>query len=112
MGDQICEFLGAWVARYVGPDYYFAFYRSSPGTEAKIPETLKSESKVVDDVIQAMEAWNADVTWFIFQQERARVRDAAGMGRAGVASLQKRNDIEARPLSLLEGRLKFAEVVF
>lgn len=110
MGDQICEFLGAWIARYAGPDYYFAFYHSS--SEAKIPETLKIESKAVDDAIRAMETWNADMTWFIFQQERARVRDAAGMGKVGVASLQKRNDVGTGSLSLLEGRLKFVEVVF
>lgn len=112
MGDQICEFLGAWIARYAGPDYYFAFYRSSSGTEAKIPETLKVEARAVDNSIQAMETWNADMTWFIFQQERAGVRDAAGMGKIGGASLQKRNDAGAGSLLLLGGRLRFAEVVF
>lgn len=112
MGDQICEFLGAWIARYAGPDYYFAFYRSSSGTEAKIPETLKVEARAVDNSIQAMETWNADMTWFIFQQERAGVRDAAGMEKIGGASLQKRNDAGAGSLLLLGGRLRFAEVVF
>lgn len=28
----------------------------------------------VENVIQAMETWNADLTWFIFQEERAAVR--------------------------------------
>ncbi|ODM21153.1 hypothetical protein SI65_04206 [Aspergillus cristatus] len=109
MGDQICEFLGAWIARYAGPDYYFAFCRSSSGTEAKIPESLKIEARTVDDTIQTMETWNADLTWFIFQQERTRVRDAAGLMKTG---FQKRDDVAPRTPSLLGGRLRFAEVVF
>lgn len=109
MGDQICEFLGAWIASYAGPDYYFAFYRSSSGTEAKIPEPLKIEARTVDDTIQTMETWNADLTWFIFQQERARVRDAAGIMKTG---FQKRDYVAPGTPSLLGGRLRFAEVVF
>lgn len=109
MGDQICEFLGAWIARYAGPDYYFAFYRSSSATEVNIPESLKIEARAVEDAIQAMETWNADLTWFIFQQEKMRVRDAAGMMKTGI---QKQDDVGPSPLSLLGGRVRFAKVVF
>ena len=109
MGDQICEFLGAWIARYAGPGYYFAFYRSSSATEVNIPESLKIEARAVEDAIQAMETWNADLTWFIFQQEKMRVRDAAGMMKTGI---QKQDDVGPSPLSLLGGRVRFAKVVF
>ncbi|KAK5673716.1 hypothetical protein LTS12_029777, partial [Elasticomyces elasticus] len=70
MGDQICKFLGAWIARYAGPEYYFRQYCPQGQTGLRIPETLQTEVKTVDDVIRAMETWNADLAWFIFQQQR------------------------------------------
>lgn len=113
MGDHICEFLGAWVARYAGPDYYFTICCcAAPGTETKIPEPLRIEARVVSDAIQAMETWNADLTWFIFHRERTRIRGGADMGKTRGSGLQELSDAGVDSFSWLGGRLKFAEVVF
>ena len=127
MGDQICEFLGAWIARFVGPDYYFLDYhhgaRSSSSSHARIPDSVRDELGSVDDAIQTMETWNADLTWFIFQQERVRVngimvgKDASGVGGGGGRSefmASGRNKMGVRSFhSILFGdKVKFAEPVF
>lgn len=118
IGDQICEFLGAWIARYAGPEYYFREYCRpvTVGQAApRIPEALQTEAKSVDDVIRAMETWNADLAWFIFQQQRAGLLEIVyggegrGKGHAGLVSAGKPVGCESR---LVGGRLKFAEVVF
>ena len=113
MGDRICEFLGAWIVRYAGPDYYSYFHNhhgSASGAaaeETKAPGSLQVEAKTAADAIQAMETWNADLTWFIFQQEKARVLEILNQGRRGPAVQEVTS-----PLSLPGGQLRFAEMVF
>ena len=114
MGDRICEFLGAWIVRYAGPDYYSYFHNhhgSASGAaaeETKAPGSLQVEAKTAADAIQAMETWNADLTWFIFQQEKARVLKILDQGRRGGPAVQE----VTSPLSLPGGQLRFAEMVF
>lgn len=108
-GDQICEFLGAWIARFAGPDY-----NSSLNTQSA--ESLAVEIKPVKDAIQAMETWNADLSWFIFQQQRTRVLDIMEQGSSSKAGHGTREAYSqrdhAKPLSLPGGRAMFADMVF
>lgn len=110
IGDQICEFLGAWIARYAGPEYYFLQYCSQGSTALRIPESLQIEVTAVDDVIRAMETWNADLAWFIFQQQRRRVLEVVN-GRKERARLVD-TKTAGGPGVVGAGRLRFAEIVF
>ncbi|KAJ5508916.1 hypothetical protein N7527_011059 [Penicillium freii] len=79
VGDRICEMLGDWIALFVGPEYYFISSRSSTSVDdAAFGEGMAS----VQDAIQAMEAWNVDLTWFVFMRHRLRA-DAVTSGNAG-----------------------------
>lgn len=84
-GDQICEFLAAWISRYAGAAYYF-----DAGKEAH-----STEEAQIEPAIQAMHTWNEDLTWFMFQQERS----------SGSQS-------PTTEPTVLNGRVRFAEVVF
>ncbi|CAG8189958.1 unnamed protein product [Penicillium olsonii] len=64
IGDRICEVLGGWIALFVGTGYYFRTDRASIAGD----EVLGS----VEGAIRAMEAWNEDLTWFIFMQHRVQ----------------------------------------
>ena len=115
IGDQICEFLGAWIARYAGPEYYFRQYCRPQGhqTGPRIPDTLQTEAKSVDNVIRAMETWNADLAWFIFQQQRVTLFEIINRGKdkghTGLVHMRKPVGCESR---LVGGKLRFADVVF
>jgi hypothetical protein len=61
IGDRICEMLCDWVVLYVGGEYYFA--RGGLG----------EFGGEVEDAVRAMEAWNADLTWFVFMRHRVRM---------------------------------------
>ncbi|KAJ5921170.1 Armadillo-like helical [Penicillium verhagenii] len=80
MGDRICEILGAWIALFVGPAYYFHSSRNSdpaaPGL-AGLDDAQKSMLDSVDYVIRAMETWNEDLTWFIFQRQQSQLQPPA-----------------------------------
>ncbi|KAJ5170838.1 Armadillo-like helical, partial [Penicillium coprophilum] len=95
VGDRICEMLGGWIALFVGPKYYFVS-RSSASVEAM---------DSVEDAIRAMEAWNVDLTWFVFMQHRLRA-DAATTGNVG--------NSEGTDLPFNGGgqQVRLAEVVF
>jgi hypothetical protein len=67
VGDRICEMLGGWIALFVGPEYYFVSSRASLSVKAS-GEGIGS----VEEAIRAMEAWNMDLTWFVFMQHRVR----------------------------------------
>lgn len=110
IGDQICEFLGAWIARYAGPEYYFRQYGSQCRTVPRIPDSLQIEATAVDDVIRAMETWNADLAWFIFQQQRGRVLDVVNGSKGGAGFVDRK--AVGGPWVLGAGKLRFAEVVF
>lgn len=71
--------LGDWIALFVGPEYYFISSRPSTYVdEAGSGEGMAS----VQDAIQAMEAWNVDLTWFVFMRHRSRA-DVVTTGNAG-----------------------------
>ncbi|CAI7618275.1 unnamed protein product [Penicillium bialowiezense] len=69
VGDRICEVLGGWVALFVGPEYYFTAGRASVAAD----EVFES----VEGAIRAMEAWNGDLTWFIFMRHRVGARSGS-----------------------------------
>ncbi|KAJ5986418.1 Armadillo-like helical [Penicillium sp. IBT 35674x] len=71
VGDQICEILGAWIELFVGPAYYFHSRNLDSG--ALLDDAQRSMLSSVDDAIQAMETWNADLTWFIFERQRIQL---------------------------------------
>jgi hypothetical protein len=72
VGDRICEMLGSWVALYVGIDYYFLpSRRDSAHSEDPAKQSILQS---VENAIQAMEAWNVDLTWFIFVDQLNRAR--------------------------------------
>ncbi|KNG89505.1 HEAT repeat protein [Aspergillus nomiae NRRL 13137] len=111
MGDQICEFLAAWIARFAGPDYYSSSSSSSPKQE--IPSSLRPEIDTVNNAIEAMEIWNVDLTWFIFQQQKVQVRDITPQRKTPSASLI--SEIDDDPLQTWSSpgnKLKFAASVF
>ncbi|KAJ5143614.1 Armadillo-like helical [Penicillium bovifimosum] len=69
VGDRICEMLSGWIALFVGPEYYFISSRGSTAVDsAAFGEVMVS----VEDAIRAMEAWNVDLTWFVFMRHRVR----------------------------------------
>lgn len=74
-GDEICEFLGAWITRFAGPGYYNSRISSKrkKTTTQKGYDDNNKDLEAVEAAIEAMETWNKDLTWFIFQQERAKI---------------------------------------
>ncbi|KAJ5502917.1 Armadillo-like helical [Penicillium fimorum] len=79
VGDRICEMLGGWIVLFVGPEYYFISSR----TALSVKDTASNEGMgSVEDAIRAMEAWNVDLTWFVFMQHRLRA-DLATTGNVG-----------------------------
>jgi hypothetical protein len=61
--------LCGWIALFVGPGYYFISSRTSMSVDdAASGESIGS----VEDAIRAMEAWNVDLTWFVFMRHRLR----------------------------------------
>lgn len=67
-GDQVCEILGAWIALFVGPEFYFhASERTSPPASDDVSRGMIES---VEIAIRAMETWNADLTWLIMASHR------------------------------------------
>ncbi|EAW06399.1 uncharacterized protein ACLA_080830 [Aspergillus clavatus NRRL 1] len=116
-GDQICTFLGDWIARYVGPTYYSRFHLQK---HAGTPDARGADLQPVEHAIQAMETWNADLTWFIFERQKTRAQMAVPLASASAGSKAARpvaliSEVPENPLqswSKLADRLRFAEVVF
>ncbi|CAG8918506.1 unnamed protein product [Penicillium salamii] len=77
VGDRICEVLGGWIALFVGAGYYFRADRASVGDEVV---------GSVERAIQAMDAWNADLTWFIFMRHRVKAEPKPAVTSCGVAA--------------------------
>ncbi|KAJ5151224.1 Armadillo-like helical [Penicillium canariense] len=69
-GDQICEMLGAWIALFVGPEYYFQ--ASTRYSSFALNDSLKGVIESVETAIQAMETWNPDLTWFIMVSHKTK----------------------------------------
>ncbi|KAL4987093.1 armadillo-type protein [Aspergillus falconensis] len=117
VGDRICHILGEWIARYAGPGYYFSRAASLPkDIDNNYSAGAETEIDSIESVIQAMEAWNPDLTWFIFQQQVVMFRGS--MGAKGVSvgeQLQQNCSSGSGPLSSVVfagGRLQFAEMSF
>ncbi|KAF7174753.1 hypothetical protein CNMCM7691_003439 [Aspergillus felis] len=114
MGDQICEFLADWITLYVGPNYYSQYHLQAANSASDIPAAQRAELEPVEAAIQAMETWNADLTWFIFQRRKGPAvvtlnKSKAGDGAPMICEIPE-NPLES--WSLLANRLKFAPVVF
>ncbi|OJJ31057.1 hypothetical protein ASPWEDRAFT_162755 [Aspergillus wentii DTO 134E9] len=118
VGDQICEFLGAWIARFAGPGYYLVSHlqatRREAGTEEppRDLENQQADIRPVEEAIRAMEAWNADLTWFIFQQQKTQVFGIMSKDKVGHASGMRVPHQDSKRWSFLGGRLMFAEMAF
>ncbi|OQE41883.1 hypothetical protein PENCOP_c004G03266 [Penicillium coprophilum] len=95
VGDRICDMLSGWIALFVGPEYYFVSRSSASG------EGMDS----VEDAIRAMEAWNVDLTWFVFMQHRLRA-DAVNTGNVGNCAATN------LPFNGEGDQVRLAEVVF
>lgn len=52
---------------FAGPQYYYNFHHH--GSSSAAPLLYKEDAQAIEDAIRAMEAWNTDLTWFIFQRE-------------------------------------------
>ncbi|KAL2800185.1 armadillo-type protein [Aspergillus keveii] len=103
VGDRICHILGEWIARYAGPTYYFSH-------QSNTSKTHSEEDESIQKIIEAMETWNPDLTWFIFQQQRGEISRALEK-KSGV---QRRN-CQTQQVSLESfagGRIRFAEMSF
>jgi hypothetical protein len=105
VGDEICDFLGTWIAKFAGAKYYMtsrAADRSDTSDEDILP---RDERAIVENVIRAMEAWNKDLTWFLFR------RELAGSTGTTVSRLDKALDrFNARGNG--DKRRRYAELVF
>ncbi|KAI9369613.1 armadillo-type protein [Aspergillus egyptiacus] len=134
IGDRIAHILGEWVARYAGPTYYFSRRRIAQATTGKASSdelsmttnTTHSHSEPIEsaeNVIRAMETWNPDLTWFVFQRLRSDELTEVKMkkrkdvhvqtGRQGQEQGQR--DCRAGSLgsvSFAGGRIRFAEMIF
>ncbi|KAL4785798.1 armadillo-type protein [Aspergillus varians] len=107
VGDRICHILGEWIARYAGPTYYFSRPAQLPNDSKTSTKLEETETDSIESVIQAMETWNPDLTWFIFQQQNAQFQ--AILTKKGANMSEQRN---WHSVAFAEGRIKFAEIIF
>ncbi|PYI05060.1 HEAT repeat protein [Aspergillus sclerotiicarbonarius CBS 121057] len=116
VGDRICEFLASWIARYAGPEYYSYRLQRQTKTSQAAPETsLNVEIESVESVIQAMETWNADLTWFIFQEQKGQLLKMLGKTRKTTTPAPKICEVDEDPLrswSIPGTSLRFAALAF
>ncbi|KAL1860035.1 hypothetical protein Plec18170_001984 [Paecilomyces lecythidis] len=106
IGDEICDLLGLWISAFAGTDYYIKS-RSRRPIEAK-----SAELDGVESAIEAMESWNSDLTWFIFQQARERDAAATEKNRPNPATWSS-PCLPARLTEFVQsGNTRFAELVF
>ncbi|KAJ5888659.1 Armadillo-like helical [Penicillium taxi] len=103
VGDCICEMLGAWISQFIGPAYYSYYSQDSrrSGSTLKTDEAQKDVIDSVEKAIQAMETWNADLTWFIFARERSKMDTSIPKATTSPMTL----DVSGE-------RLKFANLAF
>ncbi|GAD93052.1 conserved hypothetical protein [Paecilomyces variotii No. 5] len=108
IGDEICDLLGLWISAFAGPDYYI---KSQSRRKIK-PKSTHLDS--VEHAIEAMESWNSDLTWFIFQQ--VREQDAATTETSRPNSVISTSSSPRLPASLAKlvqsSNMRFAELVF
>ncbi|ODH49867.1 hypothetical protein GX48_03956 [Paracoccidioides brasiliensis] len=100
ISDDICECLGTAISFYQ-PDYYFTgAWREHMGLDEKktTEKWAQEESRgEIDRAIRTMDAWNADLTWFIFtKKRRARGGDGGANGGATDKLQRAERNIEKR----------------
>ena len=102
VGDQICEMLGAWIALFVGPGYYFHSSRRSGRIPVELDEGEKSMVQSVEHAIQAMETWNADLTWFIFARQRSKSNAPGGSSKlqTGLDAVDLKFEVDGEEMCL------------
>lgn len=119
-GDEICRFLGQWIT-YFYPEIYFTYsWQQNSDAKTSLPGEVSDpaeldDGRIWDDngireaerAIRAMDAWNADLTWYIFAAERPRngVDSVNGMSER-VAGLEIESSGHA------DDGWQFAELVF
>jgi hypothetical protein len=116
-GDEICELVGAWIARFAGAGYYDSEgrkkrikTRSSHQQEQQEQQEKKDDAdlEAIETAIQAMEAWNKDLTWFIFHQEKAtKMMNKTATTAGTIPETLKKFSIPKG-----DRKIKFAEMVF
>ncbi|KKK13423.1 hypothetical protein ARAM_000885 [Aspergillus rambellii] len=114
VGDRICELLGEWISRYAGATSYFSQLETLPEDTTQIVEQdTRSEAESVQNVLRAMETWNPDLTWFIFQEQKIRFLDSmAGTQENRTSGRHLNRHGALTSLSFAGGKLGFAEMVF
>ncbi|KAL4867415.1 hypothetical protein BDV12DRAFT_171384 [Aspergillus spectabilis] len=124
VGDRICHMLGEWIARYAGPTYYFSRQPDSDSvpqtsTSTANKSTQTEETASLKAAIRAMETWNADLTWFIFRQQRGGgLASSAKSSRGPRSSEPQQRGCRAesaeglKSVSFAGGRVGFAEMFF
>ena len=95
-GDQICDILGAWIALFAGPEYYFQTSERTPSLASDDQSRGMIES--VENAIRAMETWNPDLTWLIMVSHRTK---------PSTARVSEVNEV----VDLFGEHLQYAEVV-
>ncbi|PWY93190.1 HEAT repeat protein [Aspergillus sclerotioniger CBS 115572] len=120
VGDRICGFLAAWIARYAGPEYYFSRLQMQTESSQAALQTggassLNVEIESVESVIQAMETWNADLTWFIFREQKEQLLKMLVKTRRTTTAAPKICEVDEDPLrswSVPGSSLRFAALAF
>lgn len=113
VGDRICHLLGEWIARYAGPTYYFSRPARLPEDNKPAAQPEETEADSIEKVIQAMETWNADLTWFIFQQQIAQFQATLKAKKSSRMNEPSDSHTGAfKSVGFAGGQLKFAEMVF
>jgi len=124
VADEICHCLGSWIS-FFDPEYYFTYNwgasSNASGSESEPAMARNARVGEVDNAIRAMDAWNSDLTWFIFEEGR-RVKTSRSVTTCELARIEMRMDLhlqELRESSHLNfahddksERWKFAEVAF
>jgi hypothetical protein len=117
IGDELCEFIGGWIMKFIGSKYYFHFYNQRTSQQEQrraiqqLPERGEEDMHLVNNALRAMEAWNKDLTWFIFWQglisENATTAVMLERGNRShlLKELERFNDNASK-----RGRWKFASV--
>lgn len=114
VGDRICHLLGEWIARYAGPTYYFSRPTRLPEDNKFATQSEETEADSIEKVIQAMETWNADLTWFIFQQQIAQFQATlkAKKKDSRINEISESHTGVFKSAAFAGGQLKFAGMVF